>query len=204
MKLPPQSAYFNSGVMLMNLDELRKQNFLERSLEFLETWSGRYRFHDQSAINFLLYGRIDALPVYWNRASWQFDEQKDNDLGCVLHYTGSVPWLGGTRGPAQVLFERFALDAGLPVNRQAADFKRKRRQELFRNALAPFRALSFPLVSLFYKIARQNDKCAAYQKAARYWFDYIRNAPRRRRLHHRRAEQIQRMKFKFAVCKSTT
>src|SRR6266550_7547382 len=41
MKLPAQGAYFNSGVMLMDLDELRKQNFLERSLEFLETWSGR-------------------------------------------------------------------------------------------------------------------------------------------------------------------
>jgi lipopolysaccharide biosynthesis glycosyltransferase len=204
MKLPPQSAYFNSGVMLMNLDELRKQHFFERSVEFLNSRSGKYRFWDQSAINFLLHGQIDELPEYWNRASWRFDAQQNNDLDCVLHYTTCAPWLGGTRGPAQVLFERLAVDAGLPVNRQAADFKRKRRQELFRNALAPFRALSFPLASLFYKIARQKDKCAAYQKAARYWFDYIRNAPCRRRLHHRRAQQIQRMKFKFAVCKFAT
>ena len=28
MKLPAQGAYYNAGVMLMNLDELRKQNFL--------------------------------------------------------------------------------------------------------------------------------------------------------------------------------
>ena len=27
MKLPAEGAYFNSGVMLMNLDELRKQRF---------------------------------------------------------------------------------------------------------------------------------------------------------------------------------
>jgi lipopolysaccharide biosynthesis glycosyltransferase len=202
MKLPTKGAYFNCGMMLMNLDELRNQRFSRRTIEFLNTWRGRYRFHDQSAINFLLHGQIDVLPECWNRASWRFDAQENNDLDCVLHYTSSAPWLGGTRGPAQVLFERFALDAGLPVNRQIAAFKKSRRQQLFRSALAPFRALGFPLVALFYKIAGQKEKCAAYQKVARYWLDYILKAPRRRRLHHKRAEQIQGMKFKFAAFKS--
>src|SRR5438034_7921255 len=162
INLPREGAYFNCGVMLMNLDALRRQNFLQRSIEFLNSWSGKYRFWDQSAINFLLHGQIDELPEYWNRASWRFDAQQNNDLDCVLHYTTSAPWLGGTRGPAQVLFERFAAEAGLPVNRQIADFKKSRRQQLFRNALAPFRALGFPLVSLFYKIAGEKKKCAAY------------------------------------------
>jgi lipopolysaccharide biosynthesis glycosyltransferase len=196
--LPREGAYFNCGVMLMNLDELRKEEFFERAVEFLNRKS-TYRFWDQSAINFLLYGQIDELPEYWNRASWQFDTRQNNDLDCVLHYTTSAPWLGGTRGPAQVLFERLAVDAGLPVNRQAADFKRKRRQELFRNALAPFRALAFPLVSLFYKIAGQKEKCAAYQKSARYWLHYIFNAPRRRRLHRQRNQEISRMKFSLCA-----
>jgi len=199
MRLPAEGAYFNSGVMLINLDALRKQHFFQRSLEFLNTWSANYRFWDQSAINFLLHGQIHELPEHWNRASRRFDAQRNNDLDCVLHYTASAPWLGGTWGPAQVLFERFALDAGLPVNRQIAAFKKSRRQQFFRNGLAPFRALGFPLVSFLYKIAGQKDKCAAYQKAARYWLYYILNASRRRRLHHRRAEQIQHMKFKFAV-----
>jgi lipopolysaccharide biosynthesis glycosyltransferase len=202
MKLPAEGAYFNCGVMLMNLDELRKQHFFERAVEFSNAWRPDYRFWDQSAINFLLHGQIDALPEHWNRASWRFDEQRNNDLDCVLHYTTSAPWLGGTPGPAQVLFERFAVDAGLPVNRQIVAFKKSRRQQFFRNALALFRALGFPLVSFLCKIAGQKDKCAAYQKAARYWRNYILNAPRRCRLHHRRAEQIQGMKFKFAVFKS--
>jgi lipopolysaccharide biosynthesis glycosyltransferase len=199
MKIPPEDAYFNSGVMLMNLDALREQHFFLRSIEFLNRWSGNYRFWDQSAINFLLHGQIQALPEYWNRASWRFDVQQNNDLDCVLHYTASAPWLGGTRGPAQVLFERLAVDAGLPINRQAADFKKKRRQELFRNALAPFRALAFPLVSLFYKIAGQNEKHAAYRKSARYWFYFIFNAPRRRRLHRQRNQEISRMKFNLCA-----
>jgi lipopolysaccharide biosynthesis glycosyltransferase len=202
MKLPAEGAYFNCGVMLMNLDELRKEKFTEKSLEFFKSWRGHYRFWDQSAFNFLLHGRIDRLPEHWNRASWRFDEQDDNSLNCVLHYTTSAPWLGERRGPAQVLFERFTAEAGLPVNRQMAAFSKSRRQQFVRNVLAPFRALGFPLVSLFYRIAGEKEKCAAYQKAARYWFRYILNAPCRRRLHRRRAEQIQRMKFKFAASKS--
>jgi lipopolysaccharide biosynthesis glycosyltransferase len=198
INLPREGAYFNCGVMLMNLDELRKQELFERAVEFLNKKSA-YRFWDQSAINFLLYGKIHELPEYWNRASWRFDAQHNNDLDCVLHYTTSAPWLGGTRGPAQVLFERFAVDAGLPVNRKAADFKKKRWQELFRNALAPVRALAFPLLSLYYKITGQNEKCAAYQKSARYWLHYIFNAPRRRRLHRQRSQEIDRMKFDLCV-----
>jgi lipopolysaccharide biosynthesis glycosyltransferase len=192
--LPREGAYFNCGVMLMNLDELRKEDFFERAVEFFNR-NSTYRFWDQSAINFLLYGHIDELPEYWNRASWRFDAQQNNDLDCVLHYTTCAPWLGGTRGPAQVLFERFAADAGLPINRQAADFKKKRRQELFRNALAPFRALAFPIASLWYRLIRKKDKSAGYTKVARYWLDYVCNTPSRRRLHRQRSQEINRMKF---------
>ena len=195
MKLPAQGAYFNSGVMLMNLDELRKKHFFERALEFLNTWREDYRFWDQSAINFLLHGQIHTLPECWNRASWRFDEQQNNNLDCVLHYTGSVPWLGGTQGPAQVLFERFAAEAGLLVHRSSPPFRKSVRRRLWRNGLAPLRALAFPLASLLYRLAGKKEKAAGYQRAARYWFDYIRNMPSRRQLHRRRSHEISRMKF---------
>jgi lipopolysaccharide biosynthesis glycosyltransferase len=190
MNLPAEGAYFNSGVMLMNLDELRKQHFFESAVDFLNRWSGKYRFRDQSAINFLLHGQIDDLPEHWNRASWRFDAQQNNDLHCVLHYTMSAPWLGGRPRPAQVLFERFVADTGLPVNRRASPF-----QGLGRNAMAPLRALAFPVAALCYRLVGKNDKSAAYQKVACYWLDYLRNAPRRRRLYRQRNEEISRMKF---------
>jgi len=204
MSLPADGRYFNAGVVLLNLDELRKQNFTEQSLEFFRDWKGHYRFWDQSAINFLLHDRIAELPEHWNRAAWRFDEQDHNSLDCVLHYTTSAPWLGGIPGPAQALFERFAADTGSPVNRQIAASKKSRRQQFVRNVLAPFRALVFPVVAFLYKIGGQKQKCAGYQKAARYWLYYILNAPRRRRLHYRRAREIQGMKFKFAAFKAIT
>jgi hypothetical protein len=73
------------------------------------------------------------------------------------------------------------------------------RQLLLRYALAIFLALSFTLVSLFYKFAGQYEKYAAYQKSARYWLYYIFNAPRRCRLHRQRNREISRMKFNLCV-----
>jgi lipopolysaccharide biosynthesis glycosyltransferase len=196
MGLPAEGTYFNCGVMLMNLDELRKQHFFERAVEFLNRKSA-YRFWDQSAINFLLHGQIDELPEYWNRAAWCFDAQQNNDLDCVIHYTTSAPWLVETAGPAQVLFERFAAEVGLPVNRRSPLFRKSMRQRFWRNAMAPWRALAFPIASLCYRLIGKTDKSAAYGKVARYWLDYIYDTPRRRRVHRQRSHEISRMKFGF-------
>jgi lipopolysaccharide biosynthesis glycosyltransferase len=195
MNLPVEGAYFNCGVMLTNLDELRTQRFFERAVEFLNSRTRHYRFWDQSAINFLLHGQIDTLPEHWNRASWRFDAQRDNNLDCVLHYTTCTPWLGGARSPGQVLFERFAEKAALPVNRQSSEFKKSIRRNFWRNALAPLRALTFPICSFLYGIAGKKEKSAAYKKVALYWLDYIRNMPTRRGLHQRRSQEIIKMKF---------
>ena len=190
MHLPAEGAYFNCGVMLMNLDELRRQHFFESAVDFLNHWSGKYQFWDQSAINFLLHRQIDELPEHWNRASWRFDAQQNNHLDCVLHYTTSAPWLLRTPRPAQVLFERFAAQAGLPINCRSSSFQR-----LSRNAIALLRALAFPIAALCYRLLGKNDRSAAYQKVGRYWIDYVRNAPRRRRLYRQRNEGISRMNF---------
>ena len=195
VKVPAEGTYFNSGVMVMNLDELRRQHFFERAVEFLNMWKANYRFHDQSAINFLLQGQIKELPEYWNRASWRFDDQQNNDLDCVLHYTRSAPWIVETAGPAQVLFERLAAEVGLPVNRRSPLFRKSMRQRFWRSAIAPLRALAFPIMSLCYRLIGKRDKSAAYGKVARYWLDYICKMPSRRRLHRQRSREIIAMKF---------
>lgn len=190
MNLPAKGAYFNSGVMLMNLDELRRQRFFESAVNFLNCWSGKYQFWDQSAINFLLHKQIEDLPEHWNRASWHFDAQQNNDLDCVLHYTRSAPWLRRRPCPAQALFEQFAAEAGLRGNRPSPGFQR-----LWQNAMAPLRALAFPVAALCCRLLGKNDQSAAYRKVAGYWLDHIRKAPHRRRLYSERRQEISRMKF---------
>jgi len=204
MKLPAEARYFNSGVMLMDLDGLRKEDFFEHAVEFLNSCTGHYRFWDQSAINFLLHGQIDTLPEYWNRASWRFDAQQNNDLHCVLHYTTRAPWRVHARTPSQVLFETFAQQVDLPINRQSSDFKKSIRRDFWRKTLAPFRALAFSIASLLYRILGKMERSAAYAKVACYWFDYLRNAPIRRRLHRCRSAEIKRMKFDVPLSPTPT
>ena len=107
----------------------------------------------------------------------------------------STPWRGGARTPSQVLFERFAEDAALPVNRHSSHFKRSARRNSWRNVFAPLRAIVFPICSLVYGIAGKKEKSAAYRKVARYWLGYIRKMPARWRLYRRRTREIVKMKF---------
>jgi lipopolysaccharide biosynthesis glycosyltransferase len=188
--LPADGKYFNAGIMLLDLMQLRKEKFTEQSLDFVAKHRGRYRFHDQSAINFLLHGRIAELPEHWNRPSWRFDTQQNNDLDCVLHYTRSAPWIVTTGGPAQVLFRQLATEAGLSVGSRSFSC-----WGFWRSALAPLRAIAFPVLSLCCRLLGKNDRSAAYGKVARYWLGYVRYAPRRRRLYRQRNEEICRMKF---------
>jgi hypothetical protein len=93
------------------------------------------------------------------------------------------------------LFERLGLEAGFPVNRDSAEFRKSVRQRLWRNAIAPLRSIAFPIASLCYRLIGNKNKSAAYDKVGRYWLDYICNTPQRRRLHRQRVQQIRRMKF---------
>ena len=62
MNLSADGRYFNAGVMLLNLDELKKENFTDRSLEFFRSWKEHYRFWDNRRSIFLLQGQIEELP----------------------------------------------------------------------------------------------------------------------------------------------
>ena len=193
MGLPAEGAYFNCGVMLMNLDELRKQDFFERAVEFLNRKSA-YRFWDQSAINFLLYGQIDELPEYWNRASWRFDAQQNNDLNCVLHYTAQ------RRGSVERRVQlRSCLNdlqrGGLACQSAVARFQKSARQIFWQMRSHRLRALSFPIRIVVLQNWGQKAQVSCLSEIARYWFDYILNAPRPATAPSRRSEEIQRMKF---------
>jgi lipopolysaccharide biosynthesis glycosyltransferase len=193
--LPPDGAYFNSGVLLMDLEELRREDLLHSALDFLRTWRGQHRFHDQTAINFLFSGRIQTLASCWNWGAWQFDAQDDNKLDCLLHFTSAAPWLGGKPGPAQAVFETFAAEAGMSVERNSVEFRRNRRKWLIRNALSPVRLLGFPLLSFVHGMRGNREKAVAYRGAARYWLDYILDAPGRRRRYQARRSMIQQTRM---------
>lgn len=89
--------YINSGVMVMNLKNLRRLNWLER---IKETQNGNYNLSllDQDIINIALNKDIEHLPLEWNVYSkiypeTTYDMIKVRDNPSIIHWCGKEkPW----------------------------------------------------------------------------------------------------------------
>ena len=107
---PEKLEYVNSGMMLMDLNQLRAMGFSERFRQTDETYRGRLIFVDQDIINSLLRGRMMLLDSRWNvhstlmsrhlaRRYHYLPDSLRGDLALqqseqwAIHYTGGrKPW----------------------------------------------------------------------------------------------------------------
>lgn len=64
--LPPEREYFNSGVMVMDLERWRTTRLGERAQEFIFDAPEHVRFWDQDALNYLANDNWMRLPLVWN------------------------------------------------------------------------------------------------------------------------------------------
>lgn len=83
--------YFNAGVLLMNLDELRRFKFQEKFLYLL----GTVKFsvaQDQDYLNRLCKGRAKILSVAWDRMPIDTKEIEEKDIKLIHYNLGSKPW----------------------------------------------------------------------------------------------------------------
>lgn len=81
--------YFNAGIIVMNLKELRKYKFEEKFLYLLD----KVKFEvaqDQDYMNRLCKGRVKLLDFCWNRMPIMGKQEGDIK---IIHYNlGSKPW----------------------------------------------------------------------------------------------------------------
>lgn len=83
--------YFNAGILLMNLDELRKFNFQEKFLYLLE----KVKFsvaQDQDYLNRLCKGRVKLLENTWNRMPIGGDIINRDELHLIHYNLAFKPW----------------------------------------------------------------------------------------------------------------
>lgn len=90
--------YFNSGVILMNIEKWREDKITEKMLSFVAEHKDRfvyktgvssciYEFPDQDLINKILYGKIKPIDRRWNHF---FGHHKNP---AIYHYAGVIkPW----------------------------------------------------------------------------------------------------------------
>ena len=62
--LQPNSKYFNSGVVIMDLEQWRKHGYAKHVIELAA--AGNLPHHDQDALNKVFMGNWMALPLKWN------------------------------------------------------------------------------------------------------------------------------------------
>lgn len=80
----PIKKYFNSGVLLMNLQEFRASQFANRFLKFLNTYQLDVLASDQDYLNIMSYGKTLVLDRTWNTTPTT--QAVDDTNPHILHY----------------------------------------------------------------------------------------------------------------------
>jgi len=105
LNLPPNATgYFNSGVVLFDLRQMRSRRWLSAAIELVADKGQKLRFADQDALNIVAWGQWQPLPPRWNAqrdmviptlaARLPTEMQFDKRLPDLVHYTGpEKPWL---------------------------------------------------------------------------------------------------------------
>lgn len=110
--------YFNSGVMLVDLQRWSEQQVTEKTLAFLTEHSDRILYHDQDALNAVLYEQWAPFHPKWNmQTSLVFERhpaptktyeqlyKEGNEAPAIVHFTGhDKPWNTLENHPYQQLY----------------------------------------------------------------------------------------------------
>lgn len=108
LSLKNKEFYFNSGVMLLNLEKIRKDAIIQKAIIYFNTHNDV--FGDQDVLNVIFAGRVKPLSYRYNCNSVFFEEKNADFLSAfwnetvletpkkvyenaaILHFAGHKPW----------------------------------------------------------------------------------------------------------------
>lgn len=107
LKYSKENGYFNSGVMLINLDWWRKNNVMQKCLDYIATEPDACLWHDQDALNHVLNGTVlwtdfrynYTQGFYFNKKEMFIDSKYYKEIDsarkspCIIHFSSAYkPW----------------------------------------------------------------------------------------------------------------
>jgi lipopolysaccharide biosynthesis glycosyltransferase len=103
-----QQPYFNSGVLVIDLDRWRDLDIGRCCFELLHQQGARCQYHDQTALNWVLRGHWTQLPAVWNACA---GDSHQASQALILHFYGCMkPWVDAQAGTwTHDLWHRTAL-----------------------------------------------------------------------------------------------
>lgn len=160
VRLAKDEPYYNSGVMLIDLDKWRAQDIIPRFAECIRRHKGRVPYVDQGCVNEVCRGDIVTLPARYNVHTLLYDftyeeaaayrrengpysreevrQAKEHPV--VVHFTSSFlsrrPWIEGSEHPYTKEWERVwerTPWAGIPKRAYHPDMARRLLNTFYRH-----------------------------------------------------------------------
>lgn len=109
LSIPPETPYFNTGVLLMDLGAWRRGDLTRRAVDYIRDYGDTIRFADQDPINAIAAGHVHELEPRWNvqvsadntrstlgrydsRRGPEFRVNALRDQAAIIHFNGYKPW----------------------------------------------------------------------------------------------------------------
>jgi lipopolysaccharide biosynthesis glycosyltransferase len=89
LRRPVDTPYFNSGVLLIDLDEWRRQQIGQRGMEFAKTWMPQGGDHDQAVLNSVLSGNWLSMDQKWNYNPMRLSAEEAMTMP-IQHFWGKL------------------------------------------------------------------------------------------------------------------
>jgi lipopolysaccharide biosynthesis glycosyltransferase len=167
LNLPSSHNYFNAGVLIFNLAELRKSKILDDAVEIYHAREKEIIFQDQDILNILFCDRTYTLPLRWNindfmftysdiRPSYKVEDARKAVLDPgIIHFSGKIkPWDTRCINPLAGWYWYY---------RNTTPWKESLAQQIRRSIRARIRARLSPTQRGLNKWYRQVDAQAAEQ-----------------------------------------
>ena len=134
--------YFNSGVLLMNLEAMRRTDYLKIFSDVIENYADKITMADQDLLNLAARGRYRQLPIRWNlhrgylKYSMPWTDQMEREealrMPGIVHFTGSrKPWQWSLKYPRHIFWQEWFLASKGTTFAKPALFLFKRFLALF-------------------------------------------------------------------------
>lgn len=122
LRMNDSSGYFNSGVMLINLNKWKEDGLNNKVIHFVENNSEAIKFVDQCGLNAIINGRWKKVALKYNQQSVIYENDFEHNYNCfspdelaearqdpvIVHYTGtSKPWHLRNKHPYKYLYLKY-------------------------------------------------------------------------------------------------
>lgn len=140
--------YFNSGVLLIDIAQWKRQCITERALEIIANEPGRIKqYPDQDALNMVLKDNWYKLPSCYNLMRLyvpnEVPKRKFKDFlkdQKIIHYNGKKPWFSDCEHRLRHVYQQYARLSPRPeaIRIAKVELSKEKRRKLSRSRIVEF------------------------------------------------------------------